>query len=402
MRVTLVVPGFPTRENPRRGVFNLRAQQALSAFADVTVVFLRAWAPGRPYRRQSEFAGAKATIVTAFQLPIQMPGSRFSMAANVLLYRKLGWGAVRESVANADMLHSVDGVVGMVVSDWAARSGKRHVTQVIGSDVNTVIPRLPSFAARGWERWLHGVICNSRPLERRFTELYPSVPNVRTIPRGVDTDLFTPLGPTQGPVVDAAPVRFAFFGGFQRQALSPHYVKGGPTLLSAWKAGERELAKAGASLVLAGPQCRSDIVNRWHRALGYPALVHVVGEIPPSEMPSFLRAIDVVLVPSFAEGLPNVCLEAAACGRSVLASGVGGIPEVVVDGATGGIVPPGDVGAWRRALVTFATQPTRLPEMGRNGRRRIQQLFDSRNYGKNVLALYQEAMRLPLTRGASS
>jgi glycosyltransferase involved in cell wall biosynthesis len=401
MRVTLVVPGFPTKENPRRGVFNLRAQQALSAFADVAVVFLRAWAPGRRRRQESEFAGAKTTIVTAFQLPIHMPGSRFNMAANVLLYRKLGWAAVRESIVNADMLHSVDAVVGMVVSHWAARTGKRHVTQVIGSDVNTIIPRLPSFAARGWERWLHAVICNSRSLEQRFTELYPSVPNVRTIPRGVDTDIFAPVGPTKGPVADAAPVRFAFFGGFQRQALSPHYVKGGPTLLSAWKDGESELAKAGASLLLAGPHCRSDMVNRWHRTLRYPSLVHVVGEIPPPDMPSFLRAIDVVLVPSFAEGLPNVCLEAAACGRSVLASAVGGIPDVVVDGATGLILPPGDIDAWRRALVGVSMQHTRLVDMGRNGRERIQQLFDSRSYGKSVLALYHEAMRLPITSGKS-
>ena len=402
MQVTLVVSGFPTPENPRRGIFNFRAQQALAAVADVTVLFLRAWSPGRPRQQPSEFAGVKTLIVAAPQLPVHLLASRFSMAANVLLYRKLGWPAVRESLASADIVHSVDGGVGMVVSDWASRSGKRHVTQVIGSDINTVIPGLPSFAARGWERWLHAVICNSRALEARFSRLYPRVPNVRTIPRGVDPDVFTPVGPALGPQARETPVRFAFFGGFHHRALDPQYVKGGPTLLSAWREGEEELSRAGASLLLAGPACGTDLVSRWHAGLRHPARVHVVGEVAPSEMPGFLRAVDAVLVPSFAEGLPTVCVEASACGRSVLASAVGGIPDVILDGETGLILPAGDVRAWTGGLVASSRQYERLQEMGRCGRLRVQQFFASRSYGTKLLALYQDALSVASTGGVPS
>jgi L-malate glycosyltransferase len=398
MRIALVVSGFPTREDPRRGVFNMRARQALSSFADVTVLFLRAWTPGRPRRRLSEFEGAGTFAITAPQLPMRpVFGSALRVGVNIFLYRVFGWHAVREQVASADIVHSVDGVVGMVVSDWALRAGKRHVTQVIGSDINTIIPRLPAFAARGWHKWLHAVICNSKALERRFSELYPAVPNIRTIPRGVDSDVFAPVGPALGPQAHGTPVRFAFFGGFQQQALRPHYVKGGPTVLSAWKEAEKELARAGASLLLAGPNCRTDLVGRWHRGLHYPHRVHVVGEVPPAEMPGYLRAADAVLVPSFAEGLPNLCVEASACGRGVLASDVGGIPDAIVHSMTGVILPPGDVRAWAAALVSYSGHANLLQEMGRCGRVRVQRLFDSRDYGTRLLALYEDALSIPLT-----
>jgi glycosyltransferase involved in cell wall biosynthesis len=116
-------------------------------------------------------------------------------------------------------------------------------------------------------------------------------------------------------------------------------------------------------------------------------------------MPGFLRAVDAVLVPSFAEGLPNVCVEASACGRGVLASAVGGIPDVILDGETGLILPAGDVRAWTGGLVASSRQYARLQEMGRRGRLRVQQFFDSRSYGTKLLALYQDALSVTSTGG---
>jgi glycosyltransferase involved in cell wall biosynthesis len=401
LRITLVVSGFPTLENPRRGIFNMRTRQALSSFAEVTVLFLRAWTPGRQLGRVHEVEGV--TIVTAPQLPTgEVTGRRFIMAANILLFRKLGWRAVAESVHGADIIHSVDGVIGMVVSEWASRAGKRHVTQLIGSDVNIIIPRLPRVVARGWEKHLQGAICNSGDLATRFTALYPTVPNVRAIPRGVDPGIFNPVGVKLGPQATQGPVRFGFYGGFKRHAFSPPYVKGGPILLSAWKAAEQTLASAGASLLLAGPNCHSNLVASWRQGLRYPERVHIVGEVSPEKMPGYLRAVDAVLVPSFAEGLPNVCLEAAACGRGVLASAVGGIPDVVVHNETGLILDSGDVLAWATALAACSNQPERLHEMGRRGRARVQLLFDSRHYGSRLRAVYEDSLKLSLIDGSRS
>jgi glycosyltransferase involved in cell wall biosynthesis len=407
LRVALVVSGFPTRDNPRRGVFNMRARQALSSHADVAVVFLRAWVPGRRRWQPSFFEKHEFAIVTAPQLPAvefarrYSPGARLSQAANIHLFRKFGWGPIRETIISSDIVHSVDGVVGMVVSEWASRAGKRHVTQIIGSDVNTIIPSLPRCAANGWEQHLHGVLCNSRDLASRFSALYPNVANVRTIYRGVDLQAFDSRGGALSPQAHGRQVRFGFFGGFMRQALKPNYVKGGPILLSAWKIAEDKLAETGASLLLAGPACDTNTVTAWRRSLRYPDRVNVVGDVPPAQMAGYLRGIDALIVPSFAEGLPNVCLEALACGRCVLASNVGGIPDVIVHGDNGILIPAGDVTAWADTLIHYSTRINSLQEMGRHGRLRVQQDFDSRRYGPQIVGLYEDALRMPTKRAVA-
>jgi glycosyltransferase involved in cell wall biosynthesis len=282
----------------------------------------------------------------------------------------------------------------MIVSSWTAKASKCHVTQLIGSDVNVVIPRLPATIARGWTKGLHGVISNSNQLAKRFSALYPKVPNVRIIPRGVNPELFNPAGSRLGPQADERPVRFAFFGGFQRRAFQPEYVKGGPTLLQAWKEVEANLASSGASLLLAGPASSNDLVRHWHATLRYQERVHIVGQVLPAEMAAgYLRAADAILIPSFEEGLPNVCMEAGACGRGVFGSAVGGIPDVIVHGETGLVIPAGDVRAWSDALVSYARQSESLREMGQRARARVRQLFDSRDYGARVLTVYDAALK---------
>jgi glycosyltransferase involved in cell wall biosynthesis len=400
-RVTLVVSGFPTPEDPHRGIFNVRAAQALSPFVDVTVVFLRAWAPGRARWQLANRGDVRVLTVTAPQIPGKgVFGGPLGVAASILLYRVLGWYPVRETIMASDLVHSVDAVVGMIASAWASRARKPHVAQVIGSDINIIAPRLPSVVAKGWEKSVQGIICNSKELERRFSALYPGVPNIRTIPRGVDPGVFNPAGPPLGPQAQQRPVRFAFFGGFRRQAFSPYYIKGGPTLLTAWQEHEEDLARNGASLLLAGRESCSEVVTRWHRALRYPDHVYPVGGILPAEMPAYLRAADAVLVPSLQEGLPNLCMEASASGRAVLGSAVGGIPEIIVHGQNGLILNPSDVQEWGRALVLCSRESDRLREMGQRGRARALELFDSRDYGSKILKLYAEALRerVPATR----
>jgi glycosyltransferase involved in cell wall biosynthesis len=130
-----------------------------------------------------------------------------------------------------------------------------------------------------------------------------------------------------------------------------------------------------------------------------PSRVHLAGHLRPDQIPGHIRAADVVLIPSMEEGLPNVATEASACGRPVLGSRVGGIPEVVVDGETGLLLPPGEVEAWKKALIIYAKKAPELKEMGRRARSRMEQLFDSRTYAQNLLKLYKVALQEPLSSG---
>lgn len=88
------------------------------------------------------------------------------------------------------------------------------------------------------------------------------------------------------------------------------------------------------------------------------------------DVPSLLPVMDLFVCPSLYEGFGIAIVEAMAAGRSVIASAVGGIPEIVVHEDTGLLVPPGDAGALADAIVALLTHPDRALAMGARGRAR--------------------------------
>ena len=108
------------------------------------------------------------------------------------------------------------------------------------------------------------------------------------------------------------------------------------------------------------------------------------------DIPAVLAASDIVVLPSrFGEGCPNAALEAMAAGRPVVAARSGGTPEVVIDGETGVLYPPGDVQALRRALERLAADPARRQRLGEAGRARVRSLHSPEAMGTAYEALYQ-------------
>src|SRR5262249_32974414 len=93
------------------------------------------------------------------------------------------------------------------------------------------------------------------------------------------------------------------------------------------------------------------------------------------DLDRFLPFFDVLVLPSFTEGLPNVVLEAFAAGVPVVATAVGGTPEVVEDGVSGHLVPPGDPDALAGRVRDVLASEERRREMGRRGRECVLQHF---------------------------
>jgi glycosyltransferase involved in cell wall biosynthesis len=106
-----------------------------------------------------------------------------------------------------------------------------------------------------------------------------------------------------------------------------------------------------------------------------------------------VAAADVFALPSWTEGLPLVVLEAMALARPVVATTVGGTPELVADGETGLLVPPRDVDALTAALKRVLDDEGLGRRLGEAGRVRVAQRFSSEAMTRDVLAVYDEVAR---------
>jgi glycosyltransferase involved in cell wall biosynthesis len=139
----------------------------------------------------------------------------------------------------------------------------------------------------------------------------------------------------------------------------------------------RELRRRGTGAVLriAGDGEHRARLERRTVALELEPAVSFLGTCGPARVRGLLRGAAALVVPSIYEGMPLVVLEAMEAGVPVVASRVSGIPEVVVDGETGWLVPPEDPAALRDALAEVLAHPEEARRRGAAGRRRAAELY---------------------------
>jgi glycosyltransferase involved in cell wall biosynthesis len=250
---------------------------------------------------------------------------------------------------DADLLHAH-----WLPSGWvAARTGKPFVLQVWGTDLELArrVPRL----ARPILRRAQVVVAASTGLAEAARRLGAS--DVRVIPSGVDLP-----------------------GEVGEEAQPPEVLYAGR--LSAEK-GVLDLVAAadGIPLVVAGD---GPLRDRVPQARGF---------VPHDELQGLYARAAVVACPSHREGFGVACLEAMAHGRPVVAGDVGGLRDLVVDGETGYLVPPGDVAALRSALERLLADRDLRRRLGEAGRRRAAERFSWAKATEDTLAVYAAALR---------
>lgn len=162
--------------------------------------------------------------------------------------------------------------------------------------------------------------------------------------------------------------------------------------------GVFELLAAGARLAPRHPDLRlvfggeGDAAALLRRAgeLGIADRIELQGWVGPQQRDEQLARAAVFCLPSHAEGLPMAMLEAMAAGRAVVASAVGGIPETIVDGDNGLLVPPRDEAALAAALARVLADEALRARLARHARVTIEQHYSTEVVCGQLSALYRE------------
>ncbi len=208
---------------------------------------------------------------------------------------------------------------------------------------------------------------------------YPEWRKVRVVHCGVDAT-FLAAGPQ--PVADNR--RLVCVGRLTEQ-------KGQILLLEATAA----LAARGVSfeLVLAGDGPMREVIEERIRALGLQAQVRITGWISNDIVRSELLAARALVLPSFAEGLPVVLMEALALGRPAISTYVAGIPELIQDGVTGWLIPAGSVDALAQSIERVLETPGEtLARIGAAGAAAVATRHDANREAARLGELFREAI----------
>ncbi len=224
--------------------------------------------------------------------------------------------------------------------------------------------------------------------QRLLGELRLDPQKVVAIPTGVDLDRFDPKK-VRGEGVRA---------DLGLEASVP--VVGMVAVLRSWKGHRifleavplirRMIPQAKFLFVGDGPQ-RANI-ERWIRGMGLEGVVIMTGH--REDIPEVLAALDVVVSASTtAEGVPQALLQALAMERPVVATGAGGVSEIIRDGETGLLIPPRDPQALAEAVMALLNEPSRASAMASAGRRLVEKDYPLEVMLQKLEALYRDLLK---------
>ncbi|MEO7742487.1 MAG: glycosyltransferase family 4 protein [Usitatibacter sp.] len=205
--------------------------------------------------------------------------------------------------------------------------------------------------------------------------------NVVAVPNGIDCRPFAHIPTIVTKTRD--PLRLLYIGRIAREKGLYEALQGMRLAL--------ELG-VDARLTLAGAGVEEARLRRYTVALGIAPRVTFVGPVFGADKANLMAGADVMLLPSYSEGLPYALLEAMAAGLPVIATPVGAIPDVVTSGIHGHLVPPRDGKAIAEALAIMAGDRERIGWMSRACRRRVQAAYSIERVAREFEGRYREAL----------
>jgi glycosyltransferase involved in cell wall biosynthesis len=272
------------------------------------------------------------------------------------------WLSALGMASRSRVLHcqwTISGLVGYLATLWIRRP---VVLTVRGSDFHLSKSGVGAIINRFIYRRMDSVLLVSEDLSRQIVASGVSARRLHVVTNGVD-ERFHPEDATASRAELGLPATgvIALFVGL----LVP--VKGLDFLLDALQ----QLTDLPLTCFMVGDGPLRGYLDGRVRDGGLQGHVHFVGRRSAMEIPRWMTAADLLVLPSLSEGRPNVVLEAQACALPVIATAVGGTPELVEDGVHGLLVAPGDETALAGALRRLVTDGALRKRLGRAGRERI-------------------------------
>jgi teichuronic acid biosynthesis glycosyltransferase TuaC len=347
LRIAVVTAHFPSSAQPTHGRPAYETLRVLSGTSDVQVFYPHA---AYPSLLRAQFRNYDA-LDTSYSLPGVKAGY-YDYPALPLVSRPLnGWMAARA------LLPLVRGFAPDIVFSYflypdgyaALKIGKALSVPVVamgvGSDVHNIGDRFSAMHTRTVLREANYLVAISGDLRKRMVAMGAPPEKTRAILSGCDISVFHPsarLEARRKLDIDPAAEAVVYIGRMDV------------------KKGLRELVAAAASLHPARPNLHVYLVGEGSdrpviesaiQASNAASYIHALPQCNFGDVAVWMAAADLVTLPSYMEGCPNVVLEALACGRPVVATSVGGIPEILSE-QCGCLVPPRDSGALAQALAS--------------------------------------------------
>jgi glycosyltransferase involved in cell wall biosynthesis len=224
------------------------------------------------------------------------------------------------------------------------------------------------------------ITATSKMLKRLTKELASSEKKVIRIPFGVDLNKFRPesiknnnKGITLGVI----------------KRLDPKY--GIEYLIKAFALVEKRYSNT--RLLIVGDGSLRSKLKKLSSQLGCDKKIKFLGNIPHFQIPKMLNEMDIFVMPSLQESFGVAALEASACQLPVIASNVGGVPEVILDKKTGLLIPPQDPSAIAEAIIYLIENPDLRQKLGEFGRNFVMKNYNWHENAKRMENLYQEVLR---------
>lgn len=308
-------------------------------------------------------------------------------------------------LAQATRRHGPRHAIYMAEAAWLARRvralGLSHLHAHFGTNSTDVARHAARMAGIGYSFTVHGPEEFDAPLglsldeklaDARFAVAISSFgrgqlcrwvdasvwPRIHVVRCGIDPDAFSAV-----PALPEGPLRLVAIGRFAPQ-------KGFPMLLSALALARQ---RAEVRLTLVGGGEMEAALRAQAAALGLGDALHLPGWQDEAGVRAAIGSAHAVVSSSFAEGLPVVLMEGMALGRPALATAIAGVPELVVEGETGWLVPSGDEAALAEAMVALAGRPRdELMRVGAAARARVLARHDVTREAAKLGALFSAVL----------